>query len=156
MNYSPTVRDVLECFDRRDVYSWVADNVLSIWMLKPDADPIVYQQAISWSQLWTPMNKLYTVGELTLFFARCKAGRYNLGYKFDLTRLGYVFKEQFLKERNMEIEAFRSSYEQAERERQRQEDLRNAMTYDEYKKLNPDFDLSGKVKLLIEGKQLPP
>lgn len=152
MNYSPTVRDVMAIFSRADIYEWVASNVLSIWMLKPDSDPFVYQQARQWSQLWTPMNKAYTVGELTLFFARCKAGRYDLGYKFDLTRLGYIFKEQFLQERSSEIDAYRSSYEEAERERRRLEDLREAVGYDEYKRLHPDFDLSGRIKLLVEGK----
>lgn len=152
MNYSPTVRDLMEYFDRKDIVDWVVSNILCIWMLKPDSNPIIYQQALSWARLWLPMNKLYTVGELTLFFARCKAGRYDLGYKLDLTRLGNIFKKDFLAERSQEIEAYRSRFEAAERERQRQEDKEQAVSYDEYKKMNPDFDLSGKVKLLVKGK----
>lgn len=152
MNYSPTVRDLMEYFERKDIIDWVVSNILCIWMLKPDSDHTIYQQALSWARLWLPMNKMYTVGELTLFFARCKAGRYDLGYKLDLTRLGNIFKKEFLAERGQEIESYRSRYEAAERERQRQEDKEQAISYDEYKKMNPDFDLAGKVKLLIKGK----
>ena len=154
LNYSPTIYDVMLIFDRNNIFDWVATNVLSIWMLKPDNDPFIYQQAKSWARLWTPMNKSYTVGELTLFFARCKAGKYNLGYKLDLTRLGNIFSEQFLKERHVEIETYRNNYEEAERERLRKEDEKLAISYEEYKKAHPNFDLSGKIKLLIEGKQL--
>ena len=66
--------------------------------------------------------------------------------------MGNIFKKEFLAERGREIESYRSRYEAAERERQRQEDKEQAISYDEYKKMNPDFDLAGKVKLLIKGK----
>ena len=79
MNYTPTLFDISNVFGADTMVNWVATNVMAIWYVKPDNNPQIYDQAKAWAKMWSRMNKNYTIGELTLFFARCQAGKYFLG-----------------------------------------------------------------------------
>ena len=93
MNYTPTLFDISNVFGADIMVNWVATNVMAIWYVKPDNNPQIYDQAKAWAKMWSRMNKNYTIGELTLFFARCQAGKYFLGNRLDITRIGNVFEE---------------------------------------------------------------
>ena len=106
MNYTPTLFDISNVFGADTMVNWVATNVMAIWYVKPDNNPQIYDQAKAWAKMWSRMNKNYTIGELTLFFARCQAGKYFLGNRLDITRIGNVFEEKFKAERASELKQY--------------------------------------------------
>ena len=151
MNYTPTLFDISNVFGSDVMVNWVATNVLAIWYVKPDTNPQIYDQAIQWAKMWSRMNKNYTIGELTLFFARCQAGKYFLGNRLDITRIGNVFEEKFKAERASELNRYISERTNAERERREMEDMANSVTYEEYKQMHPEFDPNGALAKLFGG-----
>lgn len=151
MNYTPTLFDIANLFGKEVAEQWVATNVLAIWYVKPDNNPQIYDQAKAWARMWARMNKNYTIGELTLFFARCQAGKYFLGNRLDLTRIGNVFEEKFKSERASELNRYISERTNAEREQREKEDLANSVTYEEYKQMHSDFDQGGAIARLLGG-----
>lgn len=151
MNYTPTLFDISRIFGADVMVNWVATNVMAIWYVKPDNNPQIYDQAKAWARMWSRMNKNYTIGELTLFFARCQAGKYFLGNRLDLTRIGNVFEEKFKAERAVELNKYIFERTNAEREKREKEDIANSVTYEEYKALHPDFDQSGALARLLGG-----
>lgn len=151
MNYTPTLFDIANLFGKEVMEQWVTTNVMAIWYVKPDTNPQVYDQAKTWARMWARMNKNFTIGELTLFFARCQAGKYFFGNRLDITRIGYVFEEKFKAERASELNRYISEKTNAEREQREREDLANSVTYEEYKQMHPNFDPNGALAKLFGG-----
>ena len=151
MNFTPTLLDISKMFGDKVMIEWVTRNVMAIWYVKPDTNPMIYQQTIAWANMWSRMNKHFTIGELTLFFARCQAGKYYLGNHLDLTRIGGVFEEKFKPERMVELNKYIAEKNNAERKRQEEEDALEVITYEQYKALNPHFDPNGALARLLGG-----
>ena len=151
MNYTPTLFDIANLFGKEVMEQWVTTNVMAIWYVKPDTNPQVYDQAKAWAKMWARMNKNFTIGELTLFFARCQAGKYFLGNRLDITRIGNVFEEKFKAERASELNRYISEKTNAEREQRERDDLANSVTYEEYKQMHPNFDPNGALAKLFGG-----
>ena len=151
MNFTPTLLDISKMFGDKVMIEWVTRNVMAIWYVKPDTNPMIYQQTIAWANMWSRMNKHFTIGELTLFFARCQAGKYYLGNHLDLTRIGGVFEEKFKPERMVELNRYIAEKNNAERKRQEEEDALEVITYEQYKTLNPNFDPNGALARLLGG-----
>ena len=123
--------------------------------------------------LWRFWTKTPEKGRIAIFdrswYRRVLVDRFDgvttlkeLGYAYEeinsferqLTDGGYVIIKLFLaidkKEQKKRFKKLMESKSSAWRVTEA--DLKRNKEYDEYKKMNPDFDLAGKVKLLIKGK----
>ena len=86
-----------------------------------------------------------------LFFARCNAGRYNLGYNLDVTRIGLAFEDVFKRERHEEL----ARYENEEQEKKRnilKEEMKNGISWDEYVRMKcMDVNTPNPLSRLVKG-----
>ena len=151
MSYTPTLFDISSVYGEDIAVDWVTKSVCAIWFLKPDTNPLIYQQARRWAASFVAANSHYKIGEMMLFFARCNAGRYNLGYNLDVTRIGLAFEDVFKRERHEEL----ARYENEEQEKKRdilKEEMKKGVSWDEYVRMKcMDVNTPNPLSRLVKG-----
>lgn len=86
-----------------------------------------------------------------LFFARCHAGKYNLGYNLDVTRIGLAFEDNFKRERHDELSRYENE-EQAEKRKKLKEEMSKGIPWDEYVRIKGmDSNTPSPLQRLMNG-----
>lgn len=101
----PTLMDYGKLYGTNCPSDWIYLQVLALYGASASKDKGIADGIVLFAQSFAQEVKTYKLSELMLFFARYKAGKYDNSYaSFDARRIGNAFFNEFLKDRNRELD----------------------------------------------------
>lgn len=116
----PSLGEVMREYGENNGVLWIHMHVLALYGSSSNKDKGIADGIPFFSSVFASKVKQYKLTELMLFFARYKAGMYDNSYStFDARRIGTAFFQEFLPERNCELDRIIRAEEQRKIEERR-------------------------------------
>lgn len=110
---SPSLGEVMRKYGERNGALWIHMHVLALYGSSSNKDKGIADGIPFFSNIFASKVKRFKLTELMLFFARYKAGMYDNSYStFDARRIGAAFFQEFLPERDWELDRIIRAEEQ--------------------------------------------
>lgn len=116
----PTIFDYSEKFGIEYASMWIRSQVMALYGSSSNREKGVADGIKLFCDSFTAQVKGFKLSEMMIFFARYKAGKYDNSFSsFDARRIGNAFFNEFIPERNYELDRIYRQQEQKDREARR-------------------------------------